>query len=153
MSQITFETLLAAVNTNPSEYEEKYVRWVSIGYDKKALSELLYELQYLKEKGEWSERIKFLEGILAEYNPQHLLNLLNNDPQTARFATLEKWARHAAMEILIFDRYSLETLNTVTQFPLADYQLFVKRTQEIITMIREITTQGASLPASGLAGL
>lgn len=152
MSQITFETLLAAVNTNPSEYEERYVRWVSIGYDKKLLSELLYELQYLKEKGEWPERIKFLEDVLAQHNPQHLLNLLNNDPQTARFAMIEKWARQGAMEILIFDKYSIETLNTVTQFPLADYQLYVKRVQEITTMIREITTQAATL-ASGVAGL
>lgn len=152
MSQITFETLLAAVNTNPSEYEERYVRWVSIGYDKKLLSELLYELQYLKEKGEWPERIKFLENILAQHNPQHLLNLLNNDPQTARFAMIEKWARQASMEILIFDKYSIDTLNTVTQFPLADYQLFVKRVHEITTMIREITTQSTNL-AAGIAGL
>ncbi len=56
------------------------------------------------------------------------------------------------MEILIFDKYSIETLNTVTQFPLADYQLFVKRVQEIVTMIREITSQAATL-ASGVAGL
>lgn len=152
MSEITFETLLAAVNTNPSEYEEKYVRWVSIGYDKKVLAELLYELQYLKEKEEWPERIKFLEGILAQYNPQHLLNLLNGETQTTRFALIEKWSRQGAMEILIFDKYSIETLNTVTQFPLADYQLFVKRVQEIVTMIREITTQAATL-ASGVAGL
>ena len=152
MNQITFETLLAAVNTNPSEYEERYSRWVSIGYDKKVLSELLYELQYLKEKGEWPERIKFLESVLAQHDPQHLLNLLNNDPQTARFALIEKWARQGAMEILIFDKYSIETLNTVTQFPLADYQLYVKRVQEITTMIREITTQAATL-ASGVAGL
>jgi hypothetical protein len=152
MSEITFETLLAAVNTNPSEYEEKYVRWVSIGYDKKVLAELLYELQYLKEKEEWPERIKFLEGILAQYNPQHLLNLLNGETQTTRFALIEKWSRQGAMEILIFDKYSIETLNTVTQFPLADYQLFVKRVQEIVTMIREITSQAATL-ASGVAGL
>ena len=152
MSEITFETLLAAVNTNPSEYEEKYVRWVSIGYDKKVLAELLYELQYLKEKGEWPERIKFLESILAQHSPQHLLNLLNNEPQTARFAMIEKWARQGAMEILIFDKYSIDTLNTVTQFPLADYQLFVKRVQEITTMIREITSQALTL-ASGVAGL
>ena len=152
MSEITFETLLAAVNTNPSEYEEKYVRWVSIGYDKKVLSELLYELQYLKEKGEWPERIKFLESILAQHDPQHLLNLLNGETQTTRFALIEKWSRQGAMEILIFDKYSIETLNTVTQFPLADYQLFVKRVQEIVTMIREITSQAATL-ASGVAGL
>jgi hypothetical protein len=152
MSEITFETLLAAVNTNPSEYEEKYVRWVSIGYDKKVLSELLYELQYLKEKGEWPERIKFLESILAQHKPQHLLNLLNGETQTTRFALIEKWARQGAMEILIFDKYSIETLGTVTQFPLADYQLYVKRVQEITTMIREITSQAATL-ASGVAGL
>ena len=152
MNHITFDTLLAAVNTNPSEYEERYSRWVSIGYDKKVLSELLYELQYLKEKGEWPERIKFLESVLAQHDPQHLLNLLNNDPQTARFALIEKWARQGAMEILIFDKYSIETLNTVTQFPLADYQLFVKRVQEITTMIREITSQAVTL-ASGVAGL
>ncbi len=112
----------------------------------------MYELQYLKEKGEWPERIAFLESILAQHNPQHLLNLLNNDPQTARFAMIEKWARQGAMEILIFDKYSLETLNTATQFPLADYQLFVKRVQEITTMIREITNQAVTL-ASGVAGL
>lgn len=152
MEKITFDTLLAAINTNPSEYEEKYVRWVSIGYDKKVLTELLYELQYLKEKNEWPERITFLEGILAEHDPQHLLNLLNNEPQTARFALIEKWARHAAMEILIFDKYSIETLNTVTQFPLADYQLFVKRVYEITTLITEITTQATSL-AVGVAGV
>lgn len=152
MSETTIDTLLNALNTNPSEYEEKYVRWVSIGYDKKVLTELLYELQYLREKQEWPDRVKFLESVLAEHDLQHLLNLLDNKPQTVRFAMVEKWARKGAMEILIFDKYSIETLNTVTQFPLADYQLFVKRVHEIVTMIREITTQASAL-ASGVAGL
>jgi hypothetical protein len=146
------DKLLSAINDRPSEYEERYVRWVSIGYDKKKLSELLYELQYLREKNEWPERQEFLESLLAEHDEEHLLNLLNNDNQTARFATIEKWSRHAAMEILIFDKYSIETLNTVTQFPLADYQMFVKRVYEITNMIRDITTQSTSL-ASGVAGL
>lgn len=152
MSENIYDILINAVNNHPSEYEERYVRWVSIGYDKKVLSELLYELQYLKEKGEWPERIAFLEDILAQYDPQHLLNLLNNEPQTTRFAIIEKWARTAAMEILIYDKYSVDTLNTVTQFPLADYQLFVKRVFEITSMIRDITTQSTSL-AAGVAGL
>ena len=152
MSEITFETLLAAVNTNPSDYEERYVRWVSIGYDKKTLCELLYELQYLKEKGEWKQRIDFLESVLAQYEPEHLLNLLNNDPQTTRFSTIEKLARQGAMEVLIYDKYSIDTLNTVTQLPLADYQLFVKRVYEIVNLIRGITTQASSL-ADGVAGL
>jgi hypothetical protein len=152
MSEITTDTLIQAINTNPSEYEERYVRWVSIGHDKKVLSELLYELKYLKEENKWPERIAFLEDVLSQYEYEHLLNLLNNEPQTMRFALIEKWARQGAMEILIYDKYSIDTLNTVTQFPLADYQLFVKRVYEITALIRGITTQAASL-AEGVAGL
>ena len=149
---VTVEEMIAAVNENPSEYEERYIRWVSVGHDKKKLSELLYEIKYLKEEKAWPERIAFLESILAEYDSHQLYNLLINDPQTVRFATIEKWARQAAMEILIFERYGVDTLNTITQFPMADYRLVVKRVQEIVNMITDISVQSAVL-ASGVPGL
>ena len=149
---VTVEEMIAAVNENPSEYEERYIRWVSVGHDKKKLSELLYEIKYLKEEKAWPERIAFLESILAEHDSQQLYNLLINEPQTVRFATIEKFARQAAMEILIFERYGIDTLNTITQFPLADYRLVVKRVQEIVNMITDISTQSAVL-ASGVPGL
>lgn len=148
----TLEDLFAAINEKPSEYEEKYVRFASINFDKQALVELLYELKYLKENDEWPERQEFLQGILNKHDPEHLYNLLTNEPTTVRFAAIEKWARRAAMEVLIFDKYSIETLNTITQFPLSDYQLVVKRVQEIVATIRDITTQSAKL-AAGVAGL
>jgi hypothetical protein len=149
---VTVEEMIAAVNENPSEYEERYIRWVSVGHDKKKLSELLYEIKYLKEEKAWPERIAFLESILAEYDSHQLYNLLTNDPQTVRFAMIEKWARQAAMEILIFGKYGVDTLNTITQFPMADYRLVVKRVQEIVNMITDISTQSAAL-ASGVPGL
>lgn len=149
---VTVEEMIAAVNENPSEYEERYIRWVSVGHDKKKLSELLYEIKYLKEEKAWPERIAFLESILAEYDSHQLYNLLINDPQTVRFAMIEKWARQAAMEILIFERYGVDTLNTITQFPMADYRLVVKRVQEIVNMITDISSQSAVL-ASGVPGL
>ena len=149
---VTVEEMIAAVNENPSEYEERYIRWVSVGHDKKKLSELLYEIKYLKEEKAWPERIAFLESILAEYDSHQLYNLLINDPQTVRFAMIEKWARQAAMEILIFERYGVDTLNTITQFPMADYRLVVKRVQEIVNMITDISSQSAAL-ASGVPGL
>ena len=149
---VTVEEMIAAVNENPSEYEERYIRWVSVGHDKKKLSELLYEIKYLKEEKAWPERIAFLESILAEYDSHQLYNLLITDPQTVRFATIEKWARQAAMEILIFERYGVDTLNTITQFPMADYRLVVKRVQEIVNMITDISSQSAVL-ASGVPGL
>ena len=149
---VTVEEMIAAVNEKPSEYEERYIRWVSVGHDKKKLSELLYEIKYLKEEKAWPERIAFLESILAEHDSQQLYNLLTNEPQTVRFATIEKWARQAAMEILIFERYGVDTLNTITQFPMADYRLVVKRVQEIVNMITDISVQSAVL-ASGVPGL
>lgn len=148
----TVDTLLNSLNDNPLEYEERYIRWVSIGYDKKVLSELLYELKYLKENNTWPERVEFLESILAEHDAEQLLNLLQGEKQTERFATIEKWARKASMEILIYDKYSVETLNVITQFPLADYQLLVKRVHEIVSMIQDITTQ-ATVLAQGVAGV
>lgn len=146
------EKLISQINDSPSEYEERYVRWVSIGYDKKVLSELLYELKYLRENDEWPERQAFLEGLLSEHDEEHLMNLLTGEATTSRMVAIEKYARQAALEVLIFDRYSIDTLNTITQLPLADYQLIVKRVHEIVALIRDITTQAGAL-AEGVAGV
>ena len=146
------EKLISQINDSPSEYEERYVRWVSIGYDKKVLSELLYELKYLRENDEWPERQAFLEDLLSEHDEEHLMNLLTGEATTSRMVAIEKYARQAALEVLIFDRYSIDTLNTITQLPLADYQLIVKRVHEIVALIRDITSQAGAL-AEGVAGV
>ncbi len=69
MSQITFETLLAAINTTPSEYEEKYVRWVSIGYDKKGshYKRNYYTLLDLEKHpiSDWRDMIKEFQYIIS----------------------------------------------------------------------------------------
>jgi hypothetical protein len=150
---ITIETLLDSINETPSEYEERYVRWVSIGHDRKKLIELLYELKFLKEQDDKDEkRIAFLESILSEYDLAQLHKLVTNDNHASRFALIEKYARIGAMEMLIDGKYTIETLNNITQFPLADYQLIVKRIQELVNVITDITTQATSV-ASGVAGL
>jgi hypothetical protein len=153
MNEKTIDDLLNNLNEYPSEYEERYFRWVSLAYDKKKLLELLYELKFQKEQEEPDAyRIKFLESLLLEQNLDHLFLLLVNDEKTSRFALIEKWARVGAMEILINGKYSIETLNIITQFPLGDYQLTVKRIQELVNIIQDITTQASSM-ASGVAGV
>jgi len=150
---ITLETLLDSINETPSEYEERYVRWVSIGHDRKKLTELLYELKFLKEQEDKDEaRIGFLQSLLQEHDMSQLHSLLMNDETTVRFALIEKYARIGAMEMLIDGKYTIDTLNTITQFPLADYQLIVKRIQELVALISDITTQASNM-AAGVAGL
>jgi hypothetical protein len=153
MSTKTIDDLLNNVNEYPSEYEERYFRWVSISYDKKQLLDLLYDLKFQREQETPDEnRIKFLEGLLKEHDLDHLFLLLVNDEKTSRFALIERWARIGAMEILIEGKYSINTLDTITQLPLADYQLTVKRIQELVNIIQDITTQASTL-ASGVAGI
>ena len=50
MTDINIDTLINSINETPSEYEERYFRWVSIGYDKPTLVKMLYELKYLREQ-------------------------------------------------------------------------------------------------------
>ena len=153
MSEVSVDQLISAVNTSPSEYEERYVRWVSISYDKEKLAELLYELKYLKDQEEPdTARIDILESILVDNDVDSLYKLITNNEKSNRFALIEKWSRIAAMEMLIDGKYTIETLNAITQFPLADYQMIVKRTQELVGIISDITTQAANM-AAGVAGL
>lgn len=150
---ITPDFLLQNINEYPSPYEERYAKWVSISYEKQKLLELLYELKFLKEQEvPNTERIGFLENILYENDIEHLYRLLINENNTARMALIEKYSRVAAMEMLIRGKYTTDTLNVITQFPLADYQLTVKRIQELVNVISDITTQAAS-PVSGVAGI
>jgi hypothetical protein len=153
MDKTVVNALIEQINHNPSEYEEKYIRWVSIGYDKDKLKDLLYELQYHKEQEIQDEkRIEILEEILGQYDVEHLSNLLKNEPNTVRLAMIEKYARIAAMEMLIEGKYTIETLNTITQFPLGDYQLIVKRIQELVALISDITAQSSTL-IDGMPGV
>lgn len=153
MSTITPDFLLQNINEQPSPYEERYAKWVSIGYEKSKLLELLYELKFLKEQEQPNtDRIQFLENILYEHDIEYLYNFLTNNPNAVRMALIEKYARVAAMEMLIRGKYTIDTLNTITQFPLADYQLTIKRVQELVNIISDITTQAAS-PVAGVAGV
>lgn len=153
MENITPDLLLYHINEQPSQYEERYAKWVSISYDKVQLLELLYELKFLKEASEPNrERISFLENVLYDNDIEHLYRLLINDEHTARLALIEKYARIAAMEMLIRGKYTVETLNVITQFPIADYQLTVKRVQELVSLISDVTTQSTT-PITGVAGV
>jgi hypothetical protein len=153
MEDITPDFLLECINEQPSQYEERYAKWVSISYNKVQLLELLYELKFLKETSDPNhERISFLENILHDNDIEHLYLLLINVEQTARLALIEKYARVAAMEMLIRGKYTVETLNVITQFPIADYQLTVKRVQELVSLISDVTTQSTT-PITGVAGV
>lgn len=151
-NEITIQNLIENNNDSTSFYEDEYIKYVNIHFDKKQLSDLLYELKYLLDNNEWPERQEFLYSLLKKYDLKHLNNLLTGEEQTSRFALIEKWARIASMEILIYDRYSIETLATITRLPMDDYKMVVRRTSELVSMIRDITSQAVPI-STGVAGV
>jgi hypothetical protein len=74
-----------------------------------------------------------------------LKELLNGDETSVRLALIEKWAREASLDILYDGRYSKETLRFILNLPKDDYQLLLKRVEEIVNSVRDISIQSDTL--------
>jgi hypothetical protein len=144
----------------PSAYEVKYVKWTDVAFDKQTLQEFLREIRSHEEhikahpnanttaiQHELSAMYALAEDIDFEYAE----GLLRGDPAAERQAAIEKWSRIAAIDMIFDGRFSKETLSKITNFPQADYVLVVKRTQELVALISDITTQASSL-SRGIPG-
>jgi len=128
----------------PSLYELKNIKWVDIEYNKEKLIEFVNHYEQLKSpfvsKSE-KEELKMMDNILSEYNTSNLEKLLNNDFEYSRWATIEKWARIASVEILLNQKYSKETFLTISNLPLSDYKLVIRRCKELVRIISDVTTE------------
>jgi hypothetical protein len=67
--------------------------------------------------------------------------LLNNDENILRMCFIEKWARIAAVDILLTNVYSRLTFTTISNLPIKDYQLLMKRVEEMVDTGRKTTYQ------------
>jgi hypothetical protein len=128
----------------PSLYELKNIKWVDIEYNKEKLIEFVNHYEQLKSpfvsKNE-KEELKMMDNILSEYNTSNLEKLLNNDFEYSRWATIEKWARIASVEILLNQKYSKETFLTISNLPLSDYKLVIRRCKELVRIISDVTSE------------
>lgn len=128
----------------PSQYELKNIKWFDIQYNKEKLIEFVNRYEELKSafasKSE-KEELKMMDDILSLYDKSNLEKLLNNDLEYSRWATIEKWARITATEILLDQKYSKETFLTISNLPISDYKLVIRRSNELIRIITDVTTE------------
>jgi type III secretory pathway lipoprotein EscJ len=127
-----------------SSYELTHIKWVGIEYDKEKLIEFVTLYENLKSPFSSKlekEELKVMEDILATHNISSLEKLLNNDKDYSRWATIEKWARIASVEILLNQRYSNKTFTVISNLPILDYKLVVKRCKELVKIISDITAE------------
>jgi hypothetical protein len=138
-----------------SEYELKNIVWNGIEYDKKKLIRFVEKYQYLKtldETDEVKEEIQIMDSILKSHNSDNLQKLLQNDLEYSRWATIEKLARKVAIEILLDNKYHSRTFETISNLPIVDYKLVIRRSKELINIINE-TIAEAEMDTSKIPGV
>jgi hypothetical protein len=118
-----------------SSYELLYYKWNGINFDKDKLIQFIKRLK--RTKFFWfipslKKEYKILKEILMSYDQETIQGLLNNDENISRICFIEKWARIAAVDIILTNGYSRLTYTTISNLPVTDYKLVLKRIEEII---------------------
>lgn len=129
----------------PSEYELFYHKWNGIEFDKEKLISFIKRINFLKLSSIFlkshKEELTILNRIHNSYDKCKLQGLLNNDPHICRMALIEKWSRIGAIDILLTGLFSRTTYTTLINLPPKDYQLAMKRVDELVKLGRDVTYQ------------
>ena len=129
---------------HPSKYELQYVKWNGINFDRERLIKFMNRLRltyFMSFIPYYRREHKMLTEILNEYDEVRIKGLLNGDQNILRMCLIEKWARIAAVDILLTNTYSRLTYTTISNLPIKDYQLLMKRVEEMVMAGRNLTYQ------------
>ena len=130
--------------THLSAYELKHVLWQGIEYDRSKLIKFLDRMDKLKRKLKLNSLEKqeytILKEIYGTHKKENLDKLINNNFEYCRWAFIEKWARKASIEILTQGKYSEKTFTVISNIPVLDYKILIKRTQELTKLATEMST-------------
>ena len=128
----------------PSKYELQYVKWNGINFDRERLIKFMKRLKltyFLSFIPYYRREHRTLTEILNTYDKVRIYGLLNGDEDIMRRCFIEKWARIAAVDILLTNTYSRLTYITISNLPIKDFQLISKRVEEMVESGRNITYQ------------
>jgi hypothetical protein len=129
---------------SPSKYELQYVKWNGINFDRDKLIKFVKRLKltrFLSFIPSFKEEHTILNEILNTYDKVRIQGLLDGDENILRMCFIEKWARIAAVDILLTNVYSRLTFTTISNLPIKDYQLLMKRVEEMVDTGRKTTYQ------------
>ena len=128
----------------PSKYELQYVKWNGINFDRERLTKFVKRLRltyFLSFIPYYRQEHQMLTEILDSYDKDRIEGLLNGDQDVLKRCLIEKWARIAATDILLTNTYSRLTFTTISNLPIKDYQLLMKRVEEMVTSGQKFTYQ------------
>lgn len=128
----------------PSKYELEYVKWNGINFDRERLIKFVKRLKltyFLSFIPYYRREHRMLTEILNTYDKNRIEGLLSGNQDILRRCLIEKWARIASTDILLTNTYSRLTFTTISNLPIKDYQLLMKRVEEMVEAGRNLTYQ------------
>lgn len=128
----------------PSKYELEYVKWNGINFDRERLIKFVKRLKltyFLSFIPYYRREHRMLTEILDSYDKDRIEGLLNGNQEVLKRCLIEKWARIASTDILLTNTYSRLTFTTISNLPIKDYQLLMKRVEEMVEAGRNLTYQ------------
>ena len=128
----------------PSKYELQYVKWNGIDFDSERLIRFIKRLKltyFLSFIPYFRREHQMLKEILDTYDKDRIQGLLSGDQDILKRCLIEKLARIAATDILLTNVYSRSTFTTISNLPIKDYQLLMKRVEEMVEAGRNLTYQ------------
>lgn len=135
----------------PSKYELQYVKWNGINFDRERLIKFMKRLKmtyFLSFIPYYRKEYQILNEILNLYDQVRIKGLLKGDENIVRMSFIEKWARIAAVDILLTNTYSRLTYTTISNLPIKDFQLLSKRVEELVNAGRNLTYQSNTITDS-----
>lgn len=115
-----------------SKYHFFYLKWVGVQYDREKCIEFFK--QYKKDKA----NSKLYKKLIKSIGESHLKRLLEGDFETCRRAVIEMLGREAARDLLLTNQYSKEIFVKMSNLPLEDYKLVLKRAKELYDTFMDI---------------
>jgi len=122
-------------------YESRYDKWVDVHYNRETVDKFFDRRKLLQRTDPDSLELKNLDKVLEDHGEDYLRKFHQGDEEISRLALIEKWSREGAIDILYQDRYSKQTLQNLLNLPVKDYQIVMKRVEEIVTSARSISIQ------------
>ena len=139
-------------NNRHSEYENLYLKWEGIQYDRKKLKSFIrrynfvYILSFIFKS--YRKELEILKKVIDHYGRSRILQLTTNNEYASRLSHIERLSRIGSSEILTKGSYKPETYRVISNLPKRDYDLVTKRTQELIKIGQSVCTQDDELSKS-----
>ena len=147
MKSENITNVLSQLRACPSKWELDNITWADRTTDPQVLSKFLQRIEELQQASSRAatQELTILLELLEEINEDEVALLINQTEDAAKSQYIEKLARVSAIEILLDNKLSFDTVDSTCKLGHNDFILCATRAQELITAVQSMMIKSESL--------